>query len=122
MVQYAARAFPLTAATDPLQWIFVLWLMIGLVLPPLALWVALFRLLDPLLTVVRERKELAGKVRRKWIATAIYDLEQARYVRVGEWPFQVSRDVYDSLSEGDDVVALYWSYKKKVIGVDKQRS
>ena len=43
------------------------------------------------------------------------------YMRVGELPFKVSREISNWLSEGDDVIVSYWSRGKKVARVDKVR-
>jgi len=57
--------------------------------------------------------ELVGNLDKKWIGETYSSSEY--YIRVSGLPFAVSRNSYDSLSEGSKVQVTYWAQSKKTI-------
>ena len=70
---------------------------------------------------IHEDKELTGNLRRKWVSTSFTAaiLRGQCYIRVEDWPFKVTREVYDSLAEGDRVIVSFSARSKKVDRVAK---
>ena len=55
--------------------------------------------------------QLVGTLDRKWAA-------RGDYVRVEGLPFAVPRRTYNSFSEGDTVVVVFWSTRKKLVRLE----
>jgi hypothetical protein len=76
----------------------------GIIMPAVIFWVGTLAKKD-LRNLRTGCLELAGVVKRKWLAT---HRGLQPYIRVDGLPFKVSRRVHDSLVEGEQIAVTYW--------------